>query len=286
MISNVTEKQMTISKACSTMQVSREGFYKWKNRDQPKDQNAILGREIQGIALEFPFYGYRRITKELHRRDIQINHKRVLRIMREKNILCRRKKKFRPVTTQSNHNCRIYPNLAKDMKVTGLNQLWAADITYIHLLRECIYLAAIEEIFSRKGIGWNLGRNLDAQLTLAALNMALSKRKKIGFSKLVHHSDQGVQYACDEYIKRLEGFGIKISMGRRGNPYDNAFAESFIKTLKTEEVYINEYETFEDAYKNIKHFIELVYNKKRLHSSIGYIPPEEFEQEVLKTKKT
>lgn len=279
----IEKKELPIRRACSGLQIGKSSYYEWKMK-KPKDEDTALRNEIQGIALEFPCYGYRRITHELHRRKIPINHKRVLRIIKEDNLLCRRKKTFRPVTTQSNHNCRIYPNLAKNLKVTGLNQLWVADITFIRLLQEFVYLAAIEEIFSRKCIGWSLGRNIDTTFTLNALNMALSKRKKIGFSKLVHHSDQGVQYASDEYIERLNEFGIKISMGRRGNPYDNAFAESFIKTLKTEEVYINEYETFEEAYKNIKHFIELVYNKKRLHSSIGYVPPNEFEREVLKTQ--
>ncbi len=285
MIGGITEKQMTISRACSTLQVSREGFYKWKNRDRPKDKNEILEKEIQGIALEFPFYGCRRITKELQRRGIAVNHKRILKIMREENILCRRKKAFKPVTTMSNHNCRIYPNLAKDLKVTGLNQLWVADITYIRLLHDFIYLAAILDMFSRKCIGWALSRNIDTQLTLTALNMAIKKRKHLGFANLVHHSDPGVQYAASEYVTILDYNQIKKSMSERGNPYQNAFAESFNKTLKFEEVYINEYETFEDAYKNIKHFIELVYNKKRLHSSIGYVPPEEFEKEVLKTRK-
>ena len=201
--------------------------------------------------------------------------------MKQENLVCRRKNVFKPVTTMSNHNCRIYPNLAKGLIVTGLNQLWVADITYIRLPEGFAYLATIMDRFSRKCIGWSLRREIDTILTLDALDMAIKKRWKIGFLNLIHHSDQGVQYASDAYIERLNQFDIKISMSRRGNPYDNAFAESFNKTLKIEEVYINEYETFEDAFKNIKHFIELVYNKKRLHSSIGYVPPEEFERGVL-----
>lgn len=277
----IGQTELPISNACKTLQISRASYYKWKNNDKQTDLNRYLRKEIQSIALEFPFYGYRRITKELKRRDISANHKRVLKIMKEDNLLCRRKKRFKPVTTNSNHGFKIYPNLAKDLIFTGLNQLWVADITYIRLPYGFAYLASIMDIFSRKCIGWSLSRNIDTQLTLNALNMAIVKRKFLGFLNLIHHSDRGVQFASNEYAELLEKNGIKISMSASGNPYDNAFAESFNKTLKVEEVYINEYETFEDALKNIKHFIELVYNKKRLHSSIGYVPPEEFEREVL-----
>jgi putative transposase len=277
----ISEEQRTIDRTCSLVRVNRSSYYKWKNQPELVDPNKYLKKEIQGIALEFPFYGYRRITKELQRRGIAVNHKRILKIMRKENILCRRKRTFKPVTTMSNHNCRIYPNLAKDLKVTGLNQLWVADITYIRLLYDFIYLATILDMFSRKCIGWALSRNIDTQLTLTALNMAIKNRKHLGFANLVHHSDAGVQYAAEEYVTILDYNKIKKSMSEGGNPYQNAFAESFNKTLKVEEVYINEYETFEDAFKNIKQFIELVYNKKRLHSSIGYVPPEEFEREVL-----
>jgi transposase InsO family protein len=277
----IDKNEIPIRNACTSFQIGKSSFYNWKKRYLPDDDSALMN-EIQGIALEFPFYGYRRITKELQRRKIDVNHKRVLRIMKEDNLLCRRKRAFRPVTTNSNHNCKIYPNLAKDLIVTGLNQLWVADITYVRLPHGFIYLATIEDVFSRKCIGWNLGIEIDSKLALKALERALTKRKFIGFSNLIHHSDRGVQYASDEYVNELKKLDIKISMSRSGNPYDNAFAESFNKTLKVEEVYINEYETFEEAYKNIKHFIYLVYNQKRLHSSIGYVPPEEFEREVLK----
>lgn len=281
----IGQTELPISKACPTLQVGRSSYYKWKDNGFIDKSDHYLRNEIQDIALEFPFYGYRRITKELQRRKIIVNHKRVLRIMKEDNLLCLRKKAFNPVTTQSDHDFRIYPNLAKNLKVTGLNQLWVADITYIRLLHEFIYLAAILDAFSKKCIGWALGRYINTALTLEALNMALLKRKKIGFANLMHHSDRGVQYAAKEYVEVLNKFEIKISMSRSGNPYDNASMESFMKTLKVEEVYINEYETFEEALKNIKHFINLVYNDKRLHSSIGYIPPNEFEKEVLKTLK-
>lgn len=232
------------------------------------------------IALEFPKYGYRRVTKALHRQGEQVNHKRVHRIMKENNLLVRRKK-FRPITTQSGHGMKVYPNLARDLVVTNLNHLWVSDITYIYLPLGFAYLAAILDIFSRKCIGWGLGKNIDAQLTLDALDIAIASRQHLGFSDLIHHSDRGVQYASQVYIDSLKEFGIVISMSGKGNAYDNAFAESFMKTLKVEEVYINEYETFEEAYANIKHFIELVYNEKRLHSSIGYVPPAEFEAEIL-----
>jgi len=202
--------------------------------------------------------------------------------MRIDNLLCI-KKQFVPKTTDSEHNLPVYPNLARDILIVGINQLWAADITYIRLVREFIYLAVIIDVFSRKCIGWKLGRDIDAKLALSALDMALADRKDMGISDLIHHSDQGVQYASWDYVNRLKDYGINISMSRRGNPYDNAFAESFIKTLKYEEVYLWEYETFDEAHKNIKKFLEVVYNKKRVHSSIGYVTPEEFEksEEVL-----
>ncbi len=244
-----------------------------------------LKNEIQAIAIDFPRYGYRRITIELHRRGFEVNHKVVYELMKIDNLLCI-KKQFVPKTTDSEHNLPIYPNLARDLVVIGINQLWAADITYIRLVREFIYLAVIIDVFSRKCIGWKLGRDIDAKLALAALNMALADRKDMGISNLVHHSDQGVQYASWEYVDRLKENGINISMSQRGNPYDNAFAESFIKTLKYEEVYLWEYESFDEAHKNIKKFLEVVYNKKRVHSSIGYVTPEEFEKsgEVLNRK--
>ena len=269
-------------KVCKTFDVSKQSFYKWKKREPLTNADNNVLESMRKIALEFPKYGYRRITKALHRQSKQINHKRVYRIMKENNLLVRRKK-FRPITTQSGHGLMVYPNLAKDLVVTKLNQLWVSDITYIYLLYGFVYLAAILDIFSRKCIGWCLGKNVDTQLTLNALNMALSSRKDIGFKGLIHHSDRGVQYASQTYIDRLKEFRIAISMSGKGNAYDNAFAESFMKTLKVEEVYINEYETFEEAYANIKHFIELVYNEKRLHSGIGYVPPAEFEAEILNT---
>ncbi len=267
-------------KACKAFEVSKQSFYKWKKREHlPSSDDNVL-EAMQEIALEFTKYGYRRMTKQLHRQGKQVNHKKVYRIMKENNLLVRRKK-FRPITTQSGHGLTVYPNLAKDLVVTRLNQLWVSDITYIYLPLGFAYLAAILDIFSRKCVGWRLGINIDAQLTLDALNVAIASRQHLGFSGLIHHSDRGVQYASEAYTDRLKELEIDISMSGKGNAYDNAFAESFMKTLKVEEVYIKEYETFEDAYANIRHFIELVYNEKRLHSRIGYVPPAEFEAEIL-----
>ena len=280
----IDKNEIPIIDACSAFNVSKGSYYHWKNSGKHQNMSKYLKKEIQGIALEFPFYGYRRITRELHRRELNVNHKKILRLMREDNLLCRRKKAFRPVTTQSDHGYKIYPNLIKGLKVTGLNQVWVSDITYIRLPDDFIYLAAITDIYSRRCVGWRLSRDIDASLALDALKMALAGRKWIGFEDLIHHSDRGVQYASNEYIKLLNQNGIRTSMSASGNPYENAYAESFNKTLKVEEVYINDYETFEDALMNIKHFIEKVYNKKRLHSSIGYVPPEEFEKEVLNIK--
>jgi len=277
----IDKTNLPVSKACETMKISRASYYKWKNEGFIDPGDDYLRKEIEGIILEFPFYGYRRVMHELRRRKIIVNSKKVLRIMKKYNLICRRKKLFKPVTTQSDHDYKVYPNLIQDIEVTGLNQVWVADITYIRLEKEFIYLAAIIDIFSRKCIGWALSRDIDTILTLNALEMAISKRKSFGMNNLIHHSDRGIQYASNDYVNLLNKFGIIISMSRSGNPYDNAFMESFNKTLKVEEVYIKEYESFEDAYRNIKHFIDLVYNKKRLHSGIGYITPEEFEMEVL-----
>lgn len=276
----ISESKLPIMIACEVLGVSRSSYYNPKQPSQHVISNSLIKAKIEKIILEFPGYGYRRVTKTLHRNGNKINSKKVLKIMQDNNLVSK-KRKFRVITTNSNHNLPIYKNLAKGLVVTKLNQLWVADITYVFLPRGHVYLAAMIEVYSRKCIGWELSKNIDTDLVLNALNMAISKRKHIGFDELIHHSDQGVQYASHEYVNQLKGIGAKISMGRKGNPYDNAFAESFMKTLKAEEVYIKEYKTFEEAYYNIKEFIELVYNKKRLHSSIGYVPPDEFENEVL-----
>jgi putative transposase len=279
----ITHSSLSVSQASKAFDVSVRGYYKWKVRKQPVDQNALVRKEIHGIAEEFPRYGYRRMTHALRRNGEVVNHKRVLRLMKEENLLVRRKK-YTPKTTQSNHGLPKYSNLAKNFIPTAVNKAFVSDITYIWLLKGFVYLAVIMDVFSRRCVGWALSRNPDTQLTLDALNCAIKLRGEANVEGCIHHSDQGVQYAATAYVQRLKEVGMKSSMGEQGNSYENAHAESFIKTIKYDEVYMNEYETLEDVYRNIQQFIEQVYNKKRLHSSIGYKPPIEFEQkEVLNT---
>ena len=249
----------------------------WRQLRQPSTSNEDeleLRSQIQAIALEMRAYGYRPITAELHRRGVKVNHKRVLRLLREDNLLCLRQRAF-VRTTDSRHNLTVYPNLTRDLSLSNINQLWVADITYIRLLREFIYLAVLLDAFSRRCIGWAISRHIDTQLTLSALQMALNTRTI--HAGLIHHSDQGVQYAAADYVAVLRAHKIEISMSRTGNPYDNAKAERFMRTLKYEEIYMNDYETLAEVRASIEHFIEAVYNRKRLHSAIGYRPPVEFE---------
>ncbi len=278
----IATSNLPVNHLCTELKLSTSSYYRWKKTDSASVRNNGLLKNIQSIAAEFPKYGYRRITKALHREGIVINHKPVRRIMKENNLLVRRKK-FKPITTNSNHDFPKYRNLIENLTPTAINQVWVADITYIWLLHGFVYLASIMDLFSRRCIGWALSRNPDTQLTIDALNMAIDLRGKENLNGCIHHSDRGVQYAAHRYVQRLADVGMKPSMGEVGNSYENAFAESFFKTLKTEEVYMNEYKTIEDVYRNVKQFIEEVYNKKRLHSSIGYKPPLEFEQENLNT---
>ena len=259
---------------CSTTGLSRATYYR---RRVPLVRIPVqmgMRDEMQRIALEFPCYGYRRITAEMRRRNWDVNHKRVLRLMREDNLLCLRRKSFL-VTTDSRHPLPVYPNVARNMRPEAVNQLWVADITYIRLRAEFVYLAVILDAYSRRVIGWALGRTLEAELALSALRMAFNERRP--GPGLVHHSDRGVQYACGAYTDLLRQHQAMISMSRRGNPYDNAIAESFVKTLKYEEVYRSEYRDLRDAHACIGEFIDSVYNRKRLHSALGYRPPAEFE---------
>jgi putative transposase len=283
----ITEERRTgtpVAMLCLLAQIPRSRYYRELKRVQPlPDSEEMRLRDlIQEICVESSCYGYRRVAAELHRKGHRINHKRVLALMRKDNLLCLRKKKHWIATTDSRHGLRVYPNLASEITVTDLNQLWVADITYIRLRYEFVFLAAILDVFSRKAIGWALSWQLDTSLTVAALLMAL--RGRVIKPGLVHHSDRGVQYASSEYTDILKSHGIAISMSRKGNPYDNAIAESFMKTLKTEEVYLNEYDSFSSANQNLGRFIEMVYNKKRLHSSLRYRPPEEFES-LIQTQK-
>ena len=260
---------------CQMTGVSRAGFYRSRLPRLATPVEMEIRDEMQKIAVESPAYGYRRITVELQRRGFDINHKRVLRMMREDNLLCVRRRRFL-VTTDSRHNLPIYPNLASQMAPTAINQLWVADITYIRLRTEFVYLAVVLDAFSRRVVGWALGRTLEAELVLTALRMALVTRKPQ--PGLVHHSDRGVQYASQLYTDMLKEHLAQISMSRKGNPYDNAACESFMKTLKYEEVYRTEYRDLAEARAGLALFLERVYNQKRLHSALGYVPPAEFEQ--------
>ena len=263
-----------MSALCQMTGLNRAGFYRWRLPRLATPIEMELRDQMQKTALKWPAYGYRRITHELQKQGFDINHKRVLRMMREDNLLCVRRRAF-VVTTDSRHNLPIYENLARQIKPTAIHQLWVADITYIRLRTEFVYLAVVLDAFSRRVIGWALGRTLEAELALSALRMAIEERKPS--PGLVHHSDRGVQYASHDYTDLLKQRHVTISMSRKGNPYDNAACESFMKTLKQEEVYRNEYIDFQDAYSSIGEFLERVYNQKRLHSALGYLSPAEFE---------
>jgi len=269
---------LTIERLCQLAQVSRAGFYRWLQEPPPVEGEMEVRSAIQQIAMEHRRrYGYRRISAELRRRGMPVNHKRVARIMREDNLLAVQPRQF-VVTTKSDHKLEVYLNLARRMKLTGIDQLWVADITYIRLKTEFVYLAVILDGFSRKVVGWSLERSLASHLATAALEQAIAARQApVG---LVHHSDRGVQYASAEYVAVLEKHGMIPSMSRPANPYDNASCESFMKTLKREEIYANQYSDLEHLRTNIEEFIEKYYNQQRLHSALGYCSPEEFEQQA------
>jgi putative transposase len=265
---------LTIRELCESAQVSRASYYRSWIKKEPKAEKIALRDAIQRLALKDRHCGYRRILRELKNEGWVVNHKRLLRLMRDDNLLSIRRRRF-VVTTDSHHTWRVYPNLARYMILTDMNQLWVADITYIRLKVEFIYLAVILDVYSRRVVGWSIKRRLESDIARDALEMALKQRRPA--AGLVHHSDRGVQYAANEYVERLEARGIIISMSRPGNPYDNAWAESFIKTLKAEEVNAAHYRDLEDATGRIGKFIEEVYNQRRLHSALGYVSPAEFE---------
>ncbi len=269
---------LTIERMCQLAQVSRAGLYRWLQEPQPVERDMEVRSAIQQIAMEHRRrYGYRRISAELRRRGMPVNHKRVARIMREDNLLAVQLRQF-VGTTKSDHKLEVYLNLARRMKLTGMDQLWVADITYIRLKTEFVYLAVILDGFSRKVVGWSLERSLASRLARAALEQAIVVRQPS--EGLVHHSDRGVQYASAEYVAVLEKHGMIPSMSRPANPYDNASCESFLKTLKREEIYANQYSDLEHLRTNIQEFIEKYYNQQRLHSTLGYCSPEEFEQQA------
>ena len=271
---------LTIERMVELGRVSRSGFYRFDSSAAARaDPHLDLRDAMQRIALEWPCYGRPRITAELRDRGWTVNPKLVYRLMREDNLLCVRKRKF-VVTTDSNHGRKIYPNLARDMILTAPDQLWRADITYIRLRDEFVFLAVVMDSYSRRVIGWELDRTMEDSLTLAALRMALSRRapqSKEHPTGLVHHSDRGSQYASNDYTDLLKARGIDISMSRKGNPWDNAACESFMKTLKYEEVLRNDYRDLAEARASIAEFLDKVYNHKRLHSALGYMPPARFE---------
>jgi putative transposase len=281
---------LSVQQLCRLAQVPRSSYYRRQSgsgvEGQPRsirNQPDVVCAELHRVCEHYPSYGYRRVTHELRRRGHRVNHKRILALMRAERLLCRLKRRFIR-TTDSRHGLAVYPNLARTLSVTEPNRLWVADLTYVRLVRGFAYVAVILDAFSRRAVGWALSSHVDTELSLRALTMALAARQ-VG-PGLVHHSDQGVQYASAEYVALLTSREITISMSRTGNPYDNAMAESFMKTLKTEEVYLNEYESLLDATTNIHRFIDQMYNKKRLHSSLGYQTPAEYEAKYHSTTIT
>src|SRR5215470_14308291 len=273
----------SISKACQIAGLPSSTFYYKPDKQQRKrrdDEDEKLRQQIERIHEEFPGYGHRRVTPELKRRGQKVNKKRVRRVMKKFGL--------RPITwrtfmrtTDSRHALPVYPNLAKNRQVRGINQVWVADITYIRIRSSFVYLAAILDLYSRRVVGWAISKRIDTELCVTALRMALETRRGRG---CIHHSDRGVQYASAAYVALLRQHGLQISMSAKGNPYDNAFMESFYKTLKYEEVHLSNYETYEDVIERLPFFIEQVYNRKRLHSSIGYVPPIEFEAAISNVK--
>ncbi len=275
--------ELSIRRLCAAIGAGRTWWYTRPSAEEVAERDTALRDAIERIVLEFPGYGYRRVTKTLQREGRDINHKRVLRVMREESLLCQLERRF-VRTTDSAHGWRTYPNLLADRAPVGPDQAWVADITYIRLPTTFAYLACVLDAWSRRCVGWELSRAIDTTLTLAALDRALAMRRPA--PGLIHHSDRGVQYASSAYVARLHDAGAHVSMSAVGNPYDNAKAESFFKTLKREEVSLNHYQTFHDAEVNLGRFIGDVYNAKRLHSSLGYLPPTEFEDEYLATMRS
>jgi putative transposase len=269
---------LPLERMCQLLAVNRGSYYRHQEAPPPASAEVALRAAIEAVVLEFPAYGYRRVTKALQRDDWLVNHKHVLRIMREESLLCRLRRRW-VKTTDSEHGLTVYPNLLKDagwQKLTRIDEAWVADITYIRLPQGFCYLAAILDGFSRKVVGWELAEEIDGALVLAALRQALAARKPA--AGWIHHSDRGVQYACGDYVQLLLAAGAQVSMSGKGRPRDNAQAESFMRTLKHEEVYLQDYQSFQEAKQAIGRFIDAVYNEKRLHSSLGYRPPSEFEQ--------
>jgi len=278
MTASLSQGGIGIERMCRLTGASRASYYRHWQASTPKREETGLRDAIQHLALANRHYGYRRIAALLGRAGWQANHKRVLRLMHEDNLLCLRKAAFVPTTTDSRHGWRVVPNLARGMELSGLDQLWVADITYIHLAEDFGYLAIVLDAFSRKVVGWAFETHLQAVLAIAALEQAIARRRPRP-GTLIHHSDRGVQYACGDYTALLKAHDIQASMSRVGNPYDNAKAERFIRTLKSEEIDGTRYRDHRDAADHIGAFIDQVYNRQRLHSALGYQTPVAFEAE-------
>lgn len=275
MLSSLQGK-LSVERMCTLAQISRAGFYRWLKTKEPAAEETAVRSAIQEIAVQHRrCYGYRRITAQLRQRGMVVNRKRVLRMMQEDNLLAIRTRKFVP-TTDSRHSFEVYLNLAKRMELTAPNQLWVADLTYVRVQQEFVYLAVVLDAFSRRVVGWALNRSLRSTVAVDALQQAIDERHPL--PGLVHHSDRGVQYASEDYINLLRKRGATCSMSRVGNPYDNARCESFLKTLKQEEIYCREYRDMEDLRVHSSTFIEEYYNRERLHSALGYVSPAAFEQ--------
>jgi transposase InsO family protein len=273
---------VTVERLCVLARVGRAGYHRHFLASAPRQADTQLRDAIQRVALAERHYGYRRIAAQLRRDGWIVNHKRVLRLMREDNLLCLRQRAFVPQTTDSRHTWQVVPNLARGMVLTAPDQLWVADITYVRLREEFAYLAIVLDAFSRRVVGWTLAGHLLAELASAALKMAIAARRPAR-GTLIHHSDRGVQYACSDYVELLDTHAIQPSMSRVGNPYDNAKAESFMKTLKQEEVDGRAYRDIAEARAAIGTFIERVYNTSRLHSALGYRSPAEYETDFAST---
>jgi transposase InsO family protein len=276
-----SQGELSIERMCALSGVSRASYYRHWEVSAPRQEETGLRDAIQRLALDNKHYGYRRISVQLRREGWPVNHKRVLRIMREDNLLCLRARPFVPVTTDSRHPWKVVPNLARDMILSGIDQLWVADLTYVHMEEEFAYLAIVLDAHSRRVVGWALETHLQASLATAALDMAITTRRPARGS-LIHHSDRGVQYACTDYTALLAAHDIQASMSRVGNPYDNAKCERFMKTLKQEEVHASGYRDITDARARIGTFIEQVYNRQRLHSALDYLPPAEYEENLAR----
>jgi putative transposase len=270
---------VSVRKLCALLNIIRQWYYQHRRCAVQNDRDRPLCLALQELRKNFAGYGYRRMTKALQRQGWKINHKRVERVMRQASLTCRRKPRY-VHTTDSKHGEPVYPNLSKDLPIESLNQWWVADLTYVHLPEGFVYLACLLDAYSRKCIGWSLARRMDSSLPLQALEMALRERQIA--PGLIHHSDRGRQYCSFAYVNRLQSVGIQISMSVPGQPTQNARAESFFKTLKCEEVYVHHYQTFEEAQARLQTFLEDVYNAKRLHSSLDYVPPDEFEVDYLR----